>query len=314
MHDHSTRALQIRREKSAKSAAFLAAVLFLVLAALFAATVAHGASSTNEENALAVDVPSVQNNTAHEVAIEIVKPGNEGLELTARLSETGGLIERDISWTLRDAQGAVVYDDNSALANISVPPGDYSVEANYGSAHFAQTLTLLEANRLIVSFVLDVGGIRVLPRVQGLGLPPTQTQSLVYALSGHNKGKLITISKMPGEILRVEAGDYRIESRFAAGNAVAVADVHVRPGIMSAVEIDHAAGLARLSYVGAPNAEVSWLVINDKGEALPAIDGLSANVVLKPGTYVAKAQIGDEFLTANFDISAGQERDILLGN
>jgi hypothetical protein len=119
---------------------------------------------------------------------------------------------------------------------------------------------------------------------------------------------------MPGEILRVEAGDYRIESRFAAGNAVAVADVHVKPGVMSAVEIDHAAGLARLSYVGAPDTAVSWLVTDDKGEALPAIDGLSASVILKPGTYIAKAQIGDEFLTASFDISAGQERDILLGN
>ena len=53
-----------------------------------------------------------------------------------------------------------------------MPPGDYSVEARYGSASFSQSLTLLEANRLIVSFVLDVGGIRVLPRVQGLGLHP----------------------------------------------------------------------------------------------------------------------------------------------
>ena len=36
--------------------------------------------------------------------------------------------------------------------------------------------------------------------------------------------------------------------------------------------------------------------------------------VLKPGAYTAKAQIGTELLTASFDIAAGQERDILLGN
>ena len=149
-------------------------------------------------------------------------------------------------------KAAVVYDKSTQLAAIAVPPGDYSVEALYGSASFSQNLTLLEANRLIVSFVLDVGGIRVLPRVQGLGLAPAQTQSLVYALSGPNRGKLITISKMPGEILRVKAGDYRIESRFAAGNAVAVADVHVKPGVMSAVEIDHAAGLGTAFLCGRP--------------------------------------------------------------
>jgi hypothetical protein len=310
MHDDCTRALQIRRQKSATSAALLTAVLFLSIAT----PLAYGASKVIEESALAIAAPNFQDKVAHDIAIELVKPGNEGLELTARLSENGGLIERDISWTLRDAQGTVVYEKSTDLAAIAVPPGDYSVEALYGSASFSQSLTLLEANRLIVSFVLDVGGIRVLPRIKGLGLAPTQSQSLIYALSGPNRGTLVTISKMPGEILRVKAGDYRIESRFAAGNAVAVADVHVKPGIMSAVEIDHAAGLARLSYVGAPDADVSWLVTNEKGEALPAIAGLSANVVLKPGTYVAKAQVGNELLTASFDILAGQQRDILLGN
>ena len=311
MHDDSTRALQIRRQKSATSAALLTAVLFLTQ---FAWTDALGAPKPIEESALAIAAPNFQDSVAHDIAIEIVKPGNEGLELTARLSESSGLIERDISWTLRDAQGAVVYDKSTELAAIALPPGDYSVQALYGTASFSQNLTLLEANRLIVSFVLDVGGIRVLPRVKGLGLVPTQTQSLVYVLSGPNRGKLVTTSKMPGEILRVKAGDYRIESRFAAGNAVAVADVHVKPGVMSAVEIDHAAGLARLSYVGAPDTAISWLVTNDHGEALPAIDGLSASVVLKPGSYVAKVQIGNELLTASFDITVGQERDILLGN
>jgi hypothetical protein len=311
LHDDSTRALKIRRQKSSTSAALLTAVLFLTQ---FTWTDALGAPKSMEESALAIEAPKFQNQVAHDIAIELVKPGNEGLELSARLSESSGLIERDIAWTLRDAQGAVVYDKSTELADITVPPGDYSVEALYGSASFSQNLTLLEANRLIVSFVLDVGGIRVLPRVKGLGLAPTQTQSLVYALSGPNRGKLVTTSKMPGEILRVKAGDYRIESRFAAGNAVAVADVHVKPGVMSAVEIDHAAGLARLSYVGAPDTAVSWLVSNDYGEALPTIDGLSANVVLKPGSYVAKVQIGNELLTASFDITAGQQRDILLGN
>jgi hypothetical protein len=311
MHDLSTRALPIRRQKSATSAALLTAVLFL---SPFAFADALGAPKTTDESAVAIMAPKFQTKVAHDIAIEIVKPGNEGLELSARLSESGGLIERDISWTLRDAQGGVVYDKNTELAHVSLPPGDYSVEARYGSACFSQSLTLLEANRLMVSFVLEVGGIRVLPRVQGLGLNSAQTQSLVYALSGVDKGKLITISKVPGEILRVKAGDYRIESRFATGNAVVVVDVHVNSGLMSAVEIDHTAGLARLSYVGAPDAHVSWLLIDDHGDQLPAIDGLSASVVLKPGAYTAKAQIGTELLTARFDIAAGQERDILLGN
>jgi hypothetical protein len=305
MHDFSTRAGNKSRQNSAIYASVLAAFL------CFSTSVTCAASSDPD---LTTASPAAQSNTAHEIAIEIVKPGSEGLELTARLSQTSGLIERDIAWVLRDAQGGVVYDGKASLANISAPPGDYTVEATYGSARFSQDLTLLEANRLMVSFVLDVGGIRILPRLKNIGLAPADAQSFVYAISGRNKGRLITISKTPGEILRVEAGDYRIESRFAAGNAVAVADVHVKAGIMSAVEIDHAAGLARLAYVGAPNANVSWQVTDAAGDALPTIEGLSASVVLKPGTYIAKAKIGDEYLSANFVISEGQARDILLGN
>jgi hypothetical protein len=315
VYDFSTRAPKKSRQSSAKSASVLAAVfLFVTLVTIITPNLAHSASASLNETALAVSQPGFQNKAAHDIAIEIVKPGQEALELFARLSESSALIERDISWKLRDAQGAVVYQHNASIAAITVPPGDYTVEAIYGTVGFSQNLTLLKANRLTVSFVLDAGGIRVLPRVKGLGLPPTKTKSLVYSLSGHNKGKLVSISELPGEVLRVEAGDYRIESRFAAGNAVAVTDVHVKAGIMSAVEIDHAAGLAKLAYVGAPDAVVSWQVFDSKGEALSEIDGLSANVVLKPGSYIAKAQIGGELLTANFNIYAGQERDILLGN
>ena len=305
MHDFSARASLRSRQSSAIYASVLAAFLCLSTSA---------AEAASNDADLMTTGSVVQNNTAHEIAIEIVKPGSEGLELTARLSDTGGLIERDIAWKLRDAQGSVVYEGTSSLANLAVQPGDYNVEATYGSAHFSQDLTVLPANHLMVSFVLNVGGIRVLPRLKNIDLTATDSETFIYAMSGHAKGKLITISKTPGEILRVEAGDYRVESRFSAGNAVAIADVHVKPGLMSAIEIDHAAGLARLAYVGAPDAHVSWQVTDQSGEALAAIEGLSVNVVLKPGTYVAKASIGSEMLTANFVIIEGQARDIMLGN
>ena len=147
--------------------------------------------------------------------------------------------------------------------------------------------------------MLDAGGIRVLPRLQDLGLPATPSKSLIFALTGLRKGQLVASSTTPGEVLRVPSGDYRIESRFEPGNAMAVTDVTVRAGLMSAVEIDHKAGLARLSFVGAPDAQVSWRVADDDGSSLPAIEGLSADVVLKPGSYTATAQIGGETLTAN---------------
>jgi hypothetical protein len=242
-----------------------------------------------------------------------VAAGAEGLELSARLSEDGGIIERPVTWTIFSASGEPVYANDVPIAQVQVKPGSYLVGIKYGAVRVSQTVTVVDGTKLLASFVLDAGGIRVLSRLQGLSLPGTPSRSLVFALSGPRKGELIATSQEPGEILRVPAGDYRIESRFDAGNTEAVADVHVKPGLMSAVEIDHAAGLAHLAFVGAPAAHVQWRVADTKGNALAPIDGLRADVVLKPGTYSAVAETGEKILSASFAIAAGETRDIVLG-
>jgi hypothetical protein len=306
MNDLSTRSMHIRRQGRAIRAAALAVVLFL------GTSHAIGASRSSD-----TPDPSTQSDIkkpAHEVAIELVKPGTEGLELSARLSERSNEIVRDIGWTIRDDAGTIVFEGATPLADAPLPPGDYAIEIAYGSTKINQAVTLLEGNHVTISFILDVGGIRILPRVKGVALLGTPSQSLVYAMSGDAKGKLITISEKPGEVLRVSAGSYRIESRFASGNALAVTDVKVKPGIMTAVDIDHLAGLARLSYIGAPDKDVSWQIKSISGEVLPAISGLTANFILKPGNYVAEATTAGEVLSAKFEIAAGQERDIILGN
>lgn len=306
-----------RPHGSAKSAFAVAAVLFLVAAVTaMAPRIAWSAvADTFEVSSIPRDAATVLPNTvAHDIAIETVSLGNEGLELSARLNEDGGLIERPITWSISSASGEPVYTEDVPIAQVAVAPGSYRVGIKYGAVQLSQTVTVAGGTKLIASFVLDAGGIRVLPRVQGVGLPATPSRSLVFALSGVRKGQLIATTERAGEILRVPAGDYRIESRFDQGNTSAVADVHVKPGLMSAVEIDHAAGLARLAFVGAPDAKILWHVADANGNALPAIEGLSADVVLKPGTYTAVAQTGGEILSAKFQIGAGESRDIILGN
>jgi hypothetical protein len=230
------------------------------------------------------------------------------------LNEDGGLIERPVTWTISSISGEAIYAVEIPVAQVAVKPGGYLVDIKYGAVHLSQSVSVAVGTKLIASFVLDAGGIRILPRLQGLGLPAMPARNLVFALNGVRRGQLIATSQQPGEILRVPAGDYRIESRFDSGNARAVADVRVKPGFMSAVEIDHVAGLARLAFAGAPDARVLWRVADENGNALPPIFGLSADVVLKPGDYTAVAETGGETLIAKFAIAAGQSRDIVLGN
>lgn len=314
VHEDSTRAAHRRRQSSAGNAAALAAVLFLGTSAALAPAPAHSASQSGVEVSRAPEAFAPNTDIVHDVAIEIVAPGEEGLELSTRLSDDGGIIERPVSWSIRAATGEKIFAGDVPVAQIATGPGDYIVEARYGAIRFARTVTLLQGNRLIVSFVLNAGGIRILPRLQGLGLPQTPSHTSIYAISGKLKGELIATSDMPGEIVRVAAGDYRIESRFTAGNAVAVADVRVKPGLMSAVEIDHAAGLARLAVAGVPDAEIAWSVSDGSGQLLSPPAGPIAEIVLKPGTYTATATANGETLTATFEIAAGESRDIILGN
>ncbi len=311
------RGTQHRHHGSAKSAFAVAAVLFLVAAVTVVAPRIAWSATANTFQVSSIPrnaATMLPNTAAHDVAIEMVAAGREGLELSARLSEDGGLIERPITWTISSASGEPVYAEDVPVAQVPVKAGSYLVVMKYGAVHLSQTVTVADGTKIIASFVLDAGGIRVLPRLQELGLPATPSRSLVFALTGARKGQLIATSDEPGEILRVPAGEYRIENRFDQGNATAVADVNVKPGLMSAVEIDHAAGLARLAFVGAPDAHVEWTIADSKGNALLPITGLSAKVVLKPGAYTATAQTGSETLSANFVIASGESRDIILGN
>ena len=45
---------------------------------------------------------------AHGIAIQLVQPGREGLELSARLTAEGGPLQQNISWHIRSPDGVSV--------------------------------------------------------------------------------------------------------------------------------------------------------------------------------------------------------------
>lgn len=264
--------------------------------------------------ALSAPCPAAASEQAHPVAIELVQPGREGLELTARLTEDGGIIGRNITWTVRTRDGETVFSSEVGAADVSLPPGDYLVMADYGTLNLSRMVSLPEASRMMVSFVLRAGAIRVEPRMDGDALPTLRPKSRVFALEGDEAGRLMAVNAAAGEVIRLPEGRYRVESRAGAGNAAAVTDVEVKAGRVSTIAVTLRAGIARLSFVGAPTAKVMWNVEDADGRGIARQNGLNADVALLPGTYTAKARIGAELLTATFRIAAGETRDIMLGN
>lgn len=253
---------------------------------------------------------SIDRDAASEIRIQFVKTGREGIELSAKLVEGGGLIERPINWLVKKSGGETIYSGATPFADFVTEPGSYDVTAEYGSVKLQRQVTLIEGQRLGVSFVMNVGGLRVLPKLPVIGLPRLRAETRVYATSGEANGKLVALSTIPGEIVRLGAGSYRLESRFTPGNAEDAASIEIKPGIMSAIEMEMPAGLARLD--AAARGEVTWNITSSEGEALPPIEGERAAVVLRPGSYEAAAIINGTKRVTQFSIASGETKDIIL--
>jgi hypothetical protein len=303
----STRPSKTHRQKRIIQFCALAVVLF-------AGTTSPSLTATTEDIPDVDTTYSIAHDTAHEVAISVVDPGKEAISLVARLTAISTHIARDVAWQVRNEAGELLLNATSNELESPLQPGLYVVEAQYGAVAVRETVRLTPGNSVAVNFVLNAGGLRVLPALKGLPTTDLKSKTFVYALAGIDKGKLVAHSEEPGELLKLPAGVYRVESRMGSGNATAVTDVRIRPGKMSAVEVTHQAGLARLNFVGSPEAKVRWDVRPIDGKTLTSLDGLTHKLALKPGTYLAEAHVSGEILTAKFSIVAGEERDILLGN
>ncbi len=304
MGDLSTRPAHIRHQRLERFAPALVAALFLT---------AGISQATTEKPISASPAPrEIILPASGEMAITTVPTGHEGLELSALYAQYGSVLVDNINWKISDQDQALVYDKTASIVTVPLKPGEYHVEASFGSAHLEEVITVQPGTKIGMSFVMNAGALRVLPRVKGIDQFGLASSSKIFALSGIEKGKLVATSNRPGEVLNVAAGTYRIESKFSAGNAVAVTDVDVRAGYTSAVNIDHIAGLAKFYVTGNEARAVQWQISDDQGSLITASIGIDAEIILRPGRYVVEAKIGEQNLKTNFQIDAGQISEINL--
>jgi hypothetical protein len=122
--------------------------------------------------------------------------------------------------------------------------------------------------------------------------------------------RLMAENAVPGDLLRLPAGRYRVESRLMPGNAVARTDIEVKPGILSAVEIDHRAGIASLALQGASPSAVKWQILDEAGRVAATAQGPSPDIVLSPGNYRIEVSFGTATLSRSITIAPGKRLDV----
>jgi len=307
--------------------AILAAAVFVIFTSVIGKA-AYRNPSDSIANIITGSLPPDASISANDIFMHHAEPGSEGIELAARLSRDGGFIQRPINWQVfkRDADlgliGKSVFKGKTPIVETVLPPGAYRIEAKYGHASAIHDVTILPGTRIGLTFVLNVGGIRTLSRVAGVDASHySGARHSIIALSDNKPEQLITETATQGEIVRLAAGQYRIESRFDNGNTLAIANVTVKPGILTSLNIDHQAALAKLSLLLAQDKTtkqpVSWTVYSHRGSWTKTEKNhnpaQNPTMILAPGRYTFSAFIGTTKFSRTVSLLQGKATIIVLG-
>jgi len=285
---------------------------------------AYRSPSDNIGNIITGSLPPASSLPGNDLFMHRAEQGREGIELAARLSQNGGFIQRPIIWQIfkRDADfnilGISVFKGEAAIVETALPPGTYRVEAKYGYARATHDITILPGTRIGLTFNLNVGGVRTLSRVVGVDASHySGAKHTIIALPENKPEKVITNTAAQGEIIRLAAGKYRIESRFDSGNTLAVAKVTVKSGILTSLNIDHQAALAKLSLLTTRHDAINWQVHSHKGNWTKTGKNLNPTktptMILAPGRYTFSALIGHTKFSHTVSLAQGKATIIVLG-
>ncbi len=262
---------------------FVGATLLLSLAA----SPAPAAQRVDADALITGSLPARTADIPMELRLEITRPGREGIELAGRLSEYGGLITRPITWKLMrtlgkgNLGGEVIYNEARPVADISLEPGNYRLEAQYGSVSIIKPIVLIKGQHIGLTFVFNVGGLRTLSTLGKEPLPANlRAVHKAYAISGINAGRLIATSDLQGGLMRLGAGTYRLESEIEPGNTVTHTQVTIKPGVLTTLSLDHEAGIA---VVNAPD-NVRWSLSSPEKTWRTSGSG-AGMLTLAPGRY-----------------------------
>ena len=286
MHVTLQRARQHSRGRFLTGAAlnFVGAALLIG----FATTAAQTAQRADADAVITGSLPAKTADIPMELRIEVTRPGNEGIGLAGRLSEYGGLITRPISWKLvrtlgtGDQGGEVVYSESEPVADIQLEPGNYRLEARYGSVTLSKPGTLVTGQHLGLTFIFNVGGLRALSTLGDAPLPARlRAVHKAYAINGISAGQLVATSNVQGGLMRLGAGTYRLESEIEPGNTVTQTDVTIKPGVLTTLNLDHKAGIA---VINVPQ-DVRWSLRNKHHTWRSSGTGKGL-LTLAPGHYV----------------------------
>ena len=254
-------------------------------------------------------------------------PKLQGIKLKAKLTAEMRPISRPVEWsvykvensdqTLWKQVGAV----RAAEPTMKLDPGQYLVRARYGHVTASKMIEVKSRKQSDITFVLNAGGLRILSHLIFVDAPRgKQATHFIYTGDADENGmrQLIAKSHIQGDVIALNAGRYRVISRLGEANSVVSTDVTVSPGVLTAVEVNHKAGVLSLKVdndadaESSPKAKTNLVVFDDDGNLVARARGESVQTILAPGRYSITVERAGKKVTEDFDIRIGESKAIEL--
>lgn len=250
-------------------------------------------------------------------------PSLTPVSLTAKTTEGGETIPSGLIWRIfeprPDKQGKykLLATHRTATLTEALAPGEYMVAVSYGSAHLENVIRVQAGVSLQKEFVLNAGGLRLTAALtNGNLLPPNSVRYDVFAGEPDQRGhreKILSDAK-PGIPYRLNSGAYHVVSVYGDANAVIRSDVAVEPGKLTDVTFNHSGAKVTFKLVMQPGgealADTQWNILTPGGDVVKESAGALATHVLAAGEYSVLARHGGKNYTRNFDVEAGESKQI----
>jgi hypothetical protein len=245
---------------------------------------------------------------------------NGRVNLVALLTVDGQRIDQGLVWRIyaskRDprAPPKLLMTQREPSPVVTLEPGEYIVNAAFGRADITRKIVVTPGAATSEKFVLNAGGLKVKALVDGIEPPPN---SVVYDIlsserdQSDNRVRVLGDAK-PNIINRLNAGIYRIVSRYGDANAKVEADVTVEAGKLTEATVSHSAARVTFKLVNRVGGEAlpdtQWTVQTPEGQLVLHSVGALPTHILAPGTYsvTAKSSAGvfkRDFTLANGDVA-----------
>jgi hypothetical protein len=245
-------------------------------------------------------------------------PTGGQVNLVALLTVVGQRIDKGLVWRIfastRDPRAApnLVMTKREASPTIELDPGEYIVNAAFGRADITRKIVVTAGAASSEKFVLNAGGLKVKVLVDGVE-PATNTVAYDIMSSerdqSDNRVRVLAGAK-PNVINRLNAGIYRIVSRYGDANAKVEADVTVEAGKLTEATVTHSAARVTFKLVnrlgGEALPDTQWTVHAPDGELVLQSVGALPTHILAPGTYSVTAKSASGVYKRDFTLANGE--------